>query len=53
MESFERRDFVVWPGAWGDAARAPLASRDAVQGAKDQVQTIMMVWVWPGCPLRL
>jgi len=40
MESFERRDFVIWQGAGGDAAQAPLASRDAVQGAKDQVQAM-------------
>ncbi|MCA9689837.1 MAG: hypothetical protein KC636_09520 [Myxococcales bacterium] len=40
MASFERRDFVIWRGAGGDAARAPLASRDDVQSAKEQVQTI-------------
>lgn len=42
MESFERRDFVIWRGAGGDAARAPLASRDAVESARDQVQAIAM-----------
>jgi len=36
MESFERQNFVIWQGACGDAARAPLAVRAAVQGAKDQ-----------------
>jgi len=40
MESFERRDFVIWQGARGDAARAPLAARDAVQSAKEQAHTI-------------
>jgi hypothetical protein len=44
MESFERRDFVIWLGAGGDAARAPFASRDAVQSAKNQVQTIWIAF---------
>jgi hypothetical protein len=50
MEPFERRNFVLWQGAWGDAARAPLASRDAVQSAKGQVQTIMMDCFGSNCP---
>jgi len=36
MESFKRRDFVIWQGAYGDAAQAPLAMRNAVQGAKSR-----------------
>jgi hypothetical protein len=40
MESFERRYFVVWLGAQGDAAQTPLATRDNVQDAKDQIHTI-------------
>ncbi|MGJ8570136.1 MAG: hypothetical protein ACSHXI_05455 [Hoeflea sp.] len=40
MESFERWDFVIWQGAGGDAARASLAVRDAVQSAREQVHTI-------------
>jgi hypothetical protein len=52
MEAFERRNFVIWPGARGDAARAPLASRDAVQGAKDQVQTIIRHQSWSNTRLR-
>jgi hypothetical protein len=40
MESFERRYFVVWQGARGDAVQAPLAARDAVQNAKEQVHAI-------------
>jgi hypothetical protein len=54
MESFERRDFVSRPGAGSDAVQAPLAFRDAVRGAKDQVQTIAvcdyksMPWLHPG-----
>jgi hypothetical protein len=40
MESFERRDFGFWLETESDAVQAPLALRDVVQGAKDQVQTI-------------
>ncbi|MCC0052281.1 MAG: hypothetical protein H6881_10425 [Rhodobiaceae bacterium] len=50
MESFERWDFVIWQEAGGDAARAPLASRDAVQSAKGQVQAIMMDLSLSTCP---
>jgi hypothetical protein len=42
MESSERRDFVVWLEACGDA----------VQIAKDQVQTITMVGYWMSTPFR-
>jgi len=52
MESFERRDLVIWLEACGDAAPAPLASRDAVQSAKDQVQTITMDGYWMSTPFR-
>jgi hypothetical protein len=40
MESFERWDFVIWQGAWGDAVQAPLAVRDDAQSAKGQAHTI-------------
>jgi hypothetical protein len=40
MESFERRDFVFWLEAESDAVRAPLALRDAAQGAKEQARAI-------------
>jgi hypothetical protein len=40
LESFERRDFVVWQGAQGDAVQAPLALRNAVQNAKDQARAV-------------
>jgi hypothetical protein len=40
MESSERRDFVIWQGACGDAVRAPLAVCDEVQSAKEQAHTI-------------
>jgi len=40
METFERRDFVIWREACGDAVRAPLAVRDDVQSAKEQAHTI-------------
>jgi len=40
MESCERWDFVIWQEACDDAARAPLAVRDAVQSAKEQAHTI-------------
>jgi hypothetical protein len=45
MESFDRRDFAIWQGACGDAAQAPLASRDPVHGAKDQVDCNGLVLV--------
>ncbi len=31
---------MIWQGAQGDAAPAPLAVRNTVQGAKDQAHTI-------------
>jgi hypothetical protein len=40
MESFERRDFVIWREVCGDAVRAPLAVRDDAQSAKGQAHTI-------------
>jgi len=40
MESSERRGFVIWRGACGDAVRASLAVRDEVQSAKEQAHTI-------------
>jgi hypothetical protein len=40
MESFERRDFVIWQEVHYDAVRAPLAVRDDVQSAKDQAHSI-------------
>jgi hypothetical protein len=40
MESFGRRDFVRWPGAKSEAVQVPRAFCDAVQGAKDQAETI-------------
>ena len=40
MESFDRRYFVIWQGAWGAVVQAPQATRDAVQSAKEQGQAI-------------
>jgi len=52
MESFERRDFVIWRGVGGDTAQAPLAFHDAVQSVKDQVQTIAMDRLVSGSSIR-
>jgi hypothetical protein len=39
-KQFERWDFAIWQGAWGDAVQAPLAVRDDAQSAKGQAHTI-------------
>ncbi|MGJ8571860.1 MAG: hypothetical protein ACSHXI_14280 [Hoeflea sp.] len=40
MGSFERWEFVIWLGACGDAVRAPLAVRDALQSVEEQAHSI-------------